>query len=32
MRPSPVGTNSLWRDILGSIALVIGVMALALLI
>jgi hypothetical protein len=32
MRPAPAPANTLWRDIAGSIALVIGVMALALLI
>jgi hypothetical protein len=32
MRPAPVAANSLWRDIAGSIAFVIGIMALALLI
>ncbi len=32
MRPAPVTANTLWRDIAGSIAIVVGVMALALLI
>jgi hypothetical protein len=32
MRPALASANTLWRDIAGSIALVIGVMALALLI